>query len=1249
MKMSRSARVVILLVACALIQLNDIRAQYSSQRCAFTGMPSTPAQGGGVNWNCVPGSDWFNHYRTQSKYIPNGSPEIPAAIKTIGVKVIVWHRTQTDPDNYVLSDTPDIQAVIEQINEQFTNVALPSDPATFITPEWLTDSRLRFEFRGVHFLVNQTHWSVTVEGDDFDMLHDAMNATVHDAVSGSETCLLIHIPGPGALGRTPPIAPEDFDAHRAIVTPQHTAEVAFAFDAEWMMNNWTHEIGHFLGLNHVYANFPYAANGTDGAREACNGQPDRLADVFGLPNNWCLGDDIIWDYPSDCNDCFFRQTQNAEPDAALYDGNTNNLMGNNDINDFISPMQAGRMHRTLMTASASQYAWGYSTEPWFIDVDRTLDWPMKVYQDVVVRTGATLTITCEIHMVPEARIIVEPGARLIIDGGTITIPRHATQRWQGVVVQGDFNLPQTATMNPPYLDYQGYMEMRNDAKIMHALYGVSLGHTATGGGGVIVIDGNPGSFAGSFINCRTALDFAEYQVGQTGPNTSVLEFVRFERNEDFLPENEPLPILSAAFVNISSVRDLTFRGCEFVNTQPGVTESHLLGQGIRAFNSRIHVLPGCPGISPCPTAQESESVFIGLDHAVEAFSSGGAHALTIRKADFSNNVCGVYTNGLVGVSVTQNKFILGNNPVALTHPDEDPWWDEKHRGIYTYNSWGLRIRDNTMDRELAAPTDNTEGIVIGYSRDHNDVVYQNEVEDLYRGFIGEGICAETYGGNQGFIGLQFRCNTNTANNVNIWSRRVYSVDLDEQTRHSIRTHQGYQVAADNLFDNWEEDDAPNVDYYIDTDWRIRYRYRNTDPPQEEYIPRSFDEDRLTLQGIYRPNQFNPFCLWYYEEPNVPRTAQGFGALIAQEKMAYGNSRYLYDQLVDGGSTDEVVQEISSTWPNEAWELRTYLLGLSPFLSTHALKEAVNKAYFPMAMKAEVCIANPDATQEQDFVKWLEFYADEPMPTYLIDLIKASWDEKTYRTDLEMEMADHHTELTQTAHELLDLYSEPGSTATLDDKRWVWQQLHTTAARYAEVALLLGAHEYTKAIDLLDSMAVNYDLEPEQEDEQERMADYVGLLHAARLDGRSEAALTSAEVTQLVALRGTAHDRASNWINNVLCHYYQDCQAPYTGGGEVVPKRLRASAAAKAEERTNTFVTAPNPAEAWVTFTYAFKTAHESATVLVQDALGRQVAMLPMANEQGQLVLDTREMGAGVYTVSYTNKGRVEQLDKLVVR
>ena len=70
---------------------------------------------------------------------------------------------------------------------------------------------------------------------------------------------------------------------------------------------------------------------------------------------------------------------------------------------------------------------------------------MKFYQDIVIKSGNTLTVQCEVQFVPDAKIIVEPGAKLIIDGGKLTNDNYYRTFWQGIEVWGNHNLPQTET------------------------------------------------------------------------------------------------------------------------------------------------------------------------------------------------------------------------------------------------------------------------------------------------------------------------------------------------------------------------------------------------------------------------------------------------------------------------------------------------------------------------------------------------------------------------------------------------------------------------------------------------------------------------------------------------------------------------------------------------------------------------------------------------------------------------------------
>jgi len=301
----------------------------------------------------------------------------------------------------------------------------------------------------------------------------------------------------------------------------------------------------------------------------------------------------------------------------------------------------------------------------------------------------------------------------------------------------------------------------------------------------------------------------------------------------------------------------------------------------------------------------------------------------------------------------------------------------------------------------------------------------------------------------------------------------------------------------------------------------------------------------------------------------------------------------------------------------------------------------------MAMKAEICTANPDATQKEGFIKWLEYEAIEPMPEYLRDLIRASWETSTYRTELEMTMGDQHMEMTQAAQGLMEYYEmneEP------DSVRWVWQQIRTTAARYAEAVHVLGQGNYAEAIAVVQSIPTDHVLKTEQYQEQQRMLNYISLLATAKNAGRDAYHLSTAEVAQLESLRVNAYDRSANWISNLLCVAYHSCRAPLTGGEAGAPKSRRpASQVAHDTPEGPNFRTAPNPAQAWVTFTYDLKEQPtENAFVVVKDAVGRQIVALAMPNRQGQLVMDTRELAKGMYTVSYTVASRSVQLDRLIL-
>lgn len=266
-----------------------------------------------------------------------------------------------------------------------------------------------------------------------------------------------------------------------------------------------------------------------------------------------------------------------------------------------------------------------------------------------------------------------------------------------------------------------------------------------------------------------------------------------------------------------------------------------------------------------------------------------------------------------------------------------------------------------------------------------------------------------------------------------------------------------------------------------------------------------------------------------------------------------------------------------------WDLRASLLARSPFLSVDALMALVDRPNVPDAIKAEICLANPEATQQRGFLEWAGTSSLHPLPPYILASIAASWRTPTYRAELEEQLADAHFAMTQATHRLLAHHL--AGTATPDSVRWVWQQLRTNAARYAEAGLLMSMEDHAGALAVLQAMAQERPLREMEEAERGRMAAYIEVLQAAANDERDAYQLDTAEVQALIALVGDHYDRPAVWASNLLCAAYGHCRAPYTGGGgEMGPKRHQPRKEPPAPA-ASALQLHPNPASHWVAMNY----------------------------------------------------------------
>ncbi len=129
--------------------------------------------------------------------------------------------------------------------------------------------------------------------------------------------------------------------------------------------------------------------------------------------------------------------------------------------------QIRTMWKALMGSNVAKYVECDLALDHAINIVEDEEWTMdaRIYNNVVVKPGATLTIKCKLEMNPNVQFIVEQGGRLIVDGALLT----SCDVWKGIMVAGrgapDFDVKITGGATIENIQSPG-VTLSNNAKII---------------------------------------------------------------------------------------------------------------------------------------------------------------------------------------------------------------------------------------------------------------------------------------------------------------------------------------------------------------------------------------------------------------------------------------------------------------------------------------------------------------------------------------------------------------------------------------------------------------------------------------------------------------------------------------------------------------------------------------------------------------------------------------------------------------
>ena len=654
----------------------------------------------------------------------------------------------------------DAQKCLDDANATYTNI--PTVPHLIVagTPTGVTNAKIKLILKDFTIVNNDAAYNdvTDVSGGNLGLTWFDPNAiNVYMGTSGSDN---IAAPG-GAMFSIHFTA-----AFEKTVTP--APNISVLDNIGNYGNIFAHEVGHILGLQHTTAYF--------------TNYPTSPSRTSVTPNYGCCSYIEI-------NDVFlenFFATPTSGPIMSCNNPfDSDNLMCQaGSCNRYLSPQQMAVMHFNLRSncvklLSSNGYTSATVVDQNFnVEINQNTVWEdgnRYIKGNITVKAGKTLTIKCGLAMSFGAKILVEKGAQLVLDGGHIT--NVSGRIWEGIFVLGNPSQSQLQS-HPTNIGaalYQGMLRIKNNGKICNAKVGVRNNSGSGWDAGGIIISDN-GIFENNLVD-------VEFQTLGTFNTTyaSASRFIRTQfKTTGYIGTNQ-LPISHVKLIKTDGVK---FLGCTF---QFSTSLYHNSGDGIYStdaiytvdnFGTYMSIFEGLMkgvfvnNINPLKAPIISNTKFISP-------KSCGAYFMNVNYLSFKTNTiqynpttyvqqAGVYLNNCKYYKITSNQFIQSN---TITPSDPGISIYKSQAGaheVYRNTFSGLLMGVNCMDNNSGA-TNITDGLRL------NCNVFNSGLSNIYDIALTytSGLSAPTVMKKQGEV-----LNSNSGNVV----RNIYGASCGNQNK-----------------------------------------------------------------------------------------------------------------------------------------------------------------------------------------------------------------------------------------------------------------------------------------------------------------------------------------------------------------------------------------------------------------------------------------------------------------------------------
>ncbi len=577
-------------------------------------------------------------------------------------------------------------------------------------------------------------------------------------------------PGPGGYSSFPfSLSSSNHIVDGMVVQYEFLSTITFA-----------HEVGHFLGLYHVF--------GVD-------------------PANSCLTNPLACPYGDGVDDTAPVTGTEISTACPGYTYPITNIMSGGNARIAFTAGQVDRVCHWLSTNRHDLV----SNENLFNTLG-TFDFPIehitqnttwstfrKQNKTVVLSNGAVLTITAEVRFGTTVKVVVEPGSGLVLNNALLTVDNfeacpNATQfMWGGIEVQGVSSESQTS-------GDQGTATIINST-IEHAITAVRLYGPTSGDTG-----GQLHAAISTFRNNITGVKINSYDDDNANYKAKFLS-CSFITDNNYQGYSPPY-----AGVDMEGIQGVRFERCTFMNSNTSYSNVYEYGYGIKAVSAGFKVYP------QIKLGQKYPSRFEGLYIGISAGTVGQNREYEVNHTEFKSCAFGIHNSMVSEATMLYNDFDMGELPGGITQGDQF--------GIFLEGGIdGLDIENNEFKCNPVGfggcPLSQivTTGVLASNLGDYTQAIRGNIFDGIENGIVANGLNT-IEGPLGGGTGLHFVCNNNSQiTGLDISIGNTVLLDVIRRIQKNGIYPAGNTFSADNPFvgnNFFNEESDPNanqIDYF----------------------------------------------------------------------------------------------------------------------------------------------------------------------------------------------------------------------------------------------------------------------------------------------------------------------------------------------------------------------------------------------------------------------------------------------------